>query len=184
MNSASTFRIGDGAPVASDTADALWARSAREALIETARSYHAVIAYKELAAKIVSDSGIKTSFILPSWIGKVLGEVERESSERGEPLLSSLCVRQDGTVGDGYGVAAGANLTDANREKHAAMERFKCNQHFGATMPDDGGQPAMTRQPRPKAERVSRVRAEPKVGALCPTCFMETSITGVCDNCD
>lgn len=185
MSSPTTFRIGDGAAVAPDTARSLWSHSARQELVQVAKAYHSVITYEDLAARIVSDTGVKTNTILPNWIGAVLVDVARDCRERGEPLLSSLCVRQDGTVGEGYAAAAGIDLIGAALEAHAATERFECNKAFGAAMPADGGKPALARQPRAAVPaRVSRAKPEPRTGNLCPTCFTQMSLTGACDNCD
>jgi hypothetical protein len=83
---------------ASDALEA-WVVYARPALERTAKTYHATITYKELAETVQEESGIRTRRLLQHWIGDVLGTVARDSHAKGEPLLSALCVRADGTVG-------------------------------------------------------------------------------------
>lgn len=73
--------------------------AARERLIATARVYHAVTTYKELAQEIQVDTGVRTRMLLMNWIGAVLGLVAEDCAKRGEPLLSALCVNQEGSVG-------------------------------------------------------------------------------------
>jgi hypothetical protein len=51
----------------------------------------------------------------------------------------------------------------------------------------DRPKPAATaRQPRaPRATRTASTRTRPEpVVKLCPTCFMQLSVVGTCDNCD
>ena len=46
------------------------------------------------------------------WIGDVLNRVSRDAFGRGEPLLSALCVKADGTVGERYAAAVGRDDGD------------------------------------------------------------------------
>src|SRR6476660_8764291 len=95
----------DASEVGADESRAAWAQSAREELIETAKRYHEVITQKELAVAVQQRSGIRTTRPAHYWIGEVLASVTRECVERDEPLLSSLCVNADGSVGEGYATA-------------------------------------------------------------------------------
>src|SRR3712207_8305122 len=83
----------------------VWTHEARERLIETAGSYHAVITYGELAEDVQARSGLRTKQLPWHWIGEVLGAVADDCARRDEPILSALCVHRDGTVGDGYAKA-------------------------------------------------------------------------------
>ena len=100
-----------------------WAPAARERLLATARRYRGTTTYAELAGEIQADTGIASTTLLHNWIGKVLGRVASDCKGRGEPILSALCVRNDGTVGPGYPVAVedvyGERPADA--EVHAAV---------------------------------------------------------------
>jgi hypothetical protein len=97
-------------PVSSADALAAWVVEARPVLERIAKTYHATITYKDLAEGVQVESGIRTRRLLQHWIGDVLGTVAHDCQTAGEPLLSSLCVRADGTVGPGYAVA-GSRLT-------------------------------------------------------------------------
>ncbi|MGH1565741.1 hypothetical protein [Mumia sp. DW29H23] len=187
---ASTFRIGDGQPVAYETATHLWAKSAREILVEKAREYGGDVSDGELAAEVQRRTGVKTRVAVTSWVGAVLDEVATEAHGRGEPALTALCVREDGRAVVGYGetVARLTGTAPADADRHAAEQRFACYQRFGARLPADGGRPAPSR--RVAAARSSRtVRREPAVRkverpvSVCPQCFMALPATGVCDNC-
>ena len=134
-----------------DPSDALkaWVLVGRSALERTARTYRATITYKDLAEEVQSVSGIRTKRLLQHWIGHVLGAVSNGCHAAGEPLLSSLCVRADGTVGPGYAIAVVDNLGGEppdDLDMHAAIERLNCYRHFGAVLPEDGGSPALTQQ--------------------------------------
>ncbi|SEE59128.1 hypothetical protein [Jiangella alba] len=171
-----------GAEVARDA----WAAVARDVLLDAARRYHGVVTYKELAAEVQSGTGIRTRQLLQHWIGDVLGRVADECSHRDEPLLSSLCVNAQGSVGTGYATAVGRayGLTPDDPDDHAARERLACHRRFGAPdLPADGGVPALT--PRLAATRARTRRAEPvhREVATCPTCHMQLPVTGICDTC-
>lgn len=158
---------------------------AREHLIQVARQYNAMTTYAELAEDVQVRSGIRTKMLPWHWIGRVLGDVARDCHARGEPLLSSLCVHADGTVGEGYVIATEENygLTPADPDAHAAQERLDCYRFFGATLPADGGRPQL---PRQVARRRARERREtrPEVRrALCPRCFIEVPPSGECGFC-
>jgi hypothetical protein len=173
--------------VGTEEARAAWAGAAREALLGTAKRYRAVITYKELAAHVQHETGIRTRMLMHYWIGDVLGRVSRECAARGEPLLSSLCVNAEGSVGPGY---AGA-VEDVTGEKpadpddHAAIERHRCHQYFeAADLPSDGGTPALTRQLSAARDGDRRNRHAEKPVNIGPTCQMAVPATGRCDNCD
>jgi len=104
------------------------------------------------------------------------------------PQLSALCVKEDGTVGEGYRHAASVGReTDAvgldELDDHAAKMRLECYRYYGAELPLGGGEPTLT--PRAKAARdwkkaQAKMAEPPKV---CPTCFTVLPMTGICDNC-
>jgi hypothetical protein len=142
-----TYRVADGSPVAMQEAKAPWAPLARRALENVAGVYHGIINYGELGEELQSVSGIRTRQMIHYWIGDVLGEVSRQCHRNGEPLLSALCVHQDGSIGDGYAIAlaqAYGSPAPDDLEMAAAEERLRCHRHFGAPLPPDGGSPALT----------------------------------------
>jgi len=112
-----------------------------------------------------------------------------EPTERQVPQLSALCVKEDGTVGEGYrhaAIAAGEkdDIDLEQLDDHAAKTRLDCYRYFGAELPPGGGEPTLT--PQAKASRdykkaQAKLDKPPKV---CPTCNEVLPMTGVCDRCD
>lgn len=180
------WRVADGGSVTAAEARELWAAAAYPVLVDVARTYHALITYKELAEKIQESTGIRTTALLHNWIGKVLSEVVREAHRRGDPPLTALVVRGDsGMVGEGYKevleVAGEPPVDDpAEREDHAARSRLACYRRFCPALPAHGGVPALA--PRLQAA-VDRRRPE-KPPQICLRCSMQLPSTGVCDSCD
>jgi len=191
-----------------DVSRETWALAARMLLEETARDYHAVVSYQELADYVQQRSRIRTKQPMRYWIGDVLFRVSKTCAEKREPLLMALCVNAAGSVGEGYQVAVeelrGERIT-GDADDHAAAERLDCYRWFGADLPPGGGEPALapalqaTREGRsaphtPRASRSSsRTPAAPRarksaasdvVQKICPTCFMALPASGICDNCD
>ncbi|MEV4746567.1 hypothetical protein ACFQVD_19020 [Streptosporangium amethystogenes subsp. fukuiense] len=115
-----------------------------------AGTYHATITYQELAEKIQESTGIRTRVILPNWIGATLDKVAYESHQSGDPQLTALVVHgDDGKVGKGYKrvlEVTGEPPVDDDRDLnwHAARARLECYRRFGATLPPDGGTPALS----------------------------------------
>lgn len=182
------WRVSDNTPVTAAEARERWARAAYPVLLDVARTYHAVITYKELAEKIQESTGIRTRTLLQNWIGTVLSKVVREAHRRGDPPLTSLVVHtDDGMVGEGYKevleVAGEPPVDDVmERELHAARSRLECYRRFCPTLPPDGGVPALA--PRHQAA-VDRRRERPaRPPRFCSRCFMQLPSTGVCDSCD
>jgi hypothetical protein len=173
-----------------------WAAAARETLMEAARRYRATVTAKELALEVQRRTGIRTKQQMHYWLGEVLGRAALESVRREEPLLVSLCVDDDGRVGEGYAVAVraayGERPEDPNR--HAAHEQLECYRFFDAVgLPADGGSVA---PPKVVAAPKARKAATPRQPAatrptkpadlpqtICPTCYMALPRSGVCDNC-
>lgn len=182
------WRVSDGTPVTVAEAREIWAREAYPLLIGVARTYHAVITYGELAKKIQESTGVRTRTLLHNWIGPVLGKVVREAHRRGDPPLTALVVRvDDGMVGEGYKevleIAGEPPVDDVlDRERHAARSRLECYRRFGATLPADGGVPALAPLYQAAVER-RRVRPE-SPPRICPRCSMQLPSTGTCDSCD
>ena len=179
--------IRDASDLDSDEVRAAWAVAAREVLVDTAKSYHAVVTYKELSSLVQQMTRIQTTQLPHYWIADVLGRVAKDCEAKNEPLLSSLCVDASGSVGAGY---AGAVLdvrgeTPADPDQHAASERLECYRHFGAKLPAGGGFPMLTAQLSAKRERVqTAVRAAVRPAALCPVHHVEMPATGICEECE
>jgi hypothetical protein len=173
--------------VGSEEAHAAWASSAYEALREVATRYHGLVTSKELAGLVQMSTGIRTRQLTHYWIGEVLVRVSRECARQDEPLLSSLCVNATGSVGDGYAVAVrelrGEDEIVGDPDDHAARERLDCYRHFGATIPDGGGRPALVPKYAEARSRLRKTSAQTKQADVCPTCNMAIPPTGVCDNC-
>lgn len=177
----------EASEVGTEEAHAAWATSAHEALREVAARYHGLVTQKELAGLVQMSSGIRTRQQMHYWIGDVLARVARACASEGEPLLSSLCVNADGSVGDSYADVVtelrGKKEIVGDPDDHAAHERFECHRHFGAEMPDDGGRSALVPKYAEARSRLRRTAAQTKEASVCPTCNMAVPATGECDNC-
>lgn len=175
----------DAAEVGVEESRAAWAEAARPILIDVAQHYNAVITYKDLAEEAQRVTGVRGSQQMHYWIGDVLGRVSRESFSRGEPLLSSLCVKADGTVGERYAVAVAETTDDltADADDHAAAQRLACYRFFEASdLPNDGGQPTLTPQLTARRARAKKVRLAEVPIDVCPSCNQQLPATKVCDN--
>ena len=157
-------------------ADALtaWTPAAREALLATATTYHALITADDLATQVQQDSGIATDQPPGFWVRKLLDRVAAEVQRREEPPLASLCVLD-------------------SDDDDAAMERLLCYRAYATDLPADGGVPAraprttltVRREPRARAA-APRVR-EAAIPALrevtCTNCFMIVAVRERCSSC-
>ncbi|MCD1286001.1 hypothetical protein CV023_09175 [Brevibacterium sp. CCUG 69071] len=179
-----TYFEADGSKA--DFSEALhsWVTIAYELLIQTAQKYNRTLTYKEITEAVQARSGIRTKMLISNWSGKLLEQVAKRAAEAGEPPLTSLCVHQDGTIGDGYAQAPKAVNSDpaADVEDLAAQHRLLCYQKFATDLPSDGGVPTLT--PEVAAVRNRRTKNFDRQNAVCPTHFMELSATGVCAECD
>src|SRR4051812_19392668 len=110
----------DASEVGATATREAWSEAARTKLLEAAGSYRALVTYKQLATAVQEISGITTTQPMHQWIGDVLGRVTDECQSRGEPLLSSLCVSVQGSVGQGYADAVekarGTRPTDPDEQ--------------------------------------------------------------------
>lgn len=175
----------DAAEVGLDESRDAWAEAARPILIDVAKHYHQVITYKDLATQAQWATGVRSTQQMHYWIGDVLKRVSTDSFNRGEPLLSSLCVSSDGSVGERYAAAVAAttdDLTD-DGDDHAALQRLACYRHFqAADLPADGGSPALTPQLTARRARAKKVRLAEAPIDVCPKCNTQLPATKVCDN--
>lgn len=176
----------DAADVGEEAARTAWAQAAREVLLETASKYHAVITSKDLAAACIERSGVHTKRPSHYWIGDVLARVAAGCAEQGEPLLSSLCVNAEGSVGASYAgsVTTVRGSLDGDSDDHAARERLECYRAFGADLPSGGGSWALTPRLSASRSRERRAAAAEKMPPLCPKCHTAVPSTGICDYCD
>jgi hypothetical protein len=172
----------------SDALDA-WEPHAVSLLMDTAKVYHGLVTYKQLAETVQRQSEIRHDGLLTNWIGSVLGRVVEHCAKEQIPHLSSLCVKEDGTVGDGYRhvlLTCGEAAADTGYDQlddHAAQMRLECYRHFGAQLPAGGGVPALA--PKAKAARDYK-KAQAKLDEppkLCPKCNTVLPLTGKCDDC-
>jgi len=194
----------EAAVIGSEAARETWALAARHVLADAAGEYHAVVTVQELGDAVQQRSRIRTKQATRHWIGDVLYRVAADCHRRREPLLSSLCVNADGTMGGWYADTVlhlrGERVGDP--EDHAAQERLDCYRRHGAELPPGGGeparpvrvQPARTRRARTSTEattgRVTRAAKVPKAARVeaaprvCDRCFTALPASGQCDYCD
>jgi hypothetical protein len=176
-----TWHVQSGRAVRWSDAVGGWKDQARPVLVEVASTYNATIRYRDLAEAIQLAAGIRTRSLLNNWIGDVLAAVDLAQQE-GEPLLSSLVVTSEGVVGPGYAdpVQRREGSVPADLQWHAAEERLRCYQYFGAALPPGGGTPRLT--PEVAAARARAARST-VVRPVCPTCNLRLPVSGTCDNC-
>lgn len=178
-----TYRVADKARIEFSAALETWIPLAYAELLATARKYQAVVTYLELSEHVQDVSGIRTRTLLTNWIGKLLEAVAVTAKANGEPPLTSLCVRQDGTIGPGYARAPKSVVDEPGKdiEFYAAEHRLMCYRKYAEDLPADGGQPALTKG---EAERRSRKAAhEPIRRPICPVHFTELPASGHCHYC-
>ncbi len=164
-----------------------WTPLAYGLLQDTAKSYGGVVTYLELSDHVQSTSGQRTTMLLMNWIGPMLDLIAKQAHRDSDAPLASLCVKADGTIGDGYlkSIVATTGGEVEDLQWRAAEDRLACYQKYASDLPADGGQPTLTKQAKAKKERVTRKPvAEKTAGEVCPSCFMEKSLTGLCNNCD
>src|SRR4051794_17975801 len=73
MSSQVAYRLGDGAPVAIDSARAIWAAVAREVLEESPSP--ASVTQSELARQVQQRSGVYTRMLVSEWLPAVLADL-------------------------------------------------------------------------------------------------------------
>ncbi len=179
-----TWRVADGEQVDAAEAQAAWTEAARPKLLTVAGRYGDFITYKDLALYVQDETGIRTTQRVDNWMSIVLATIARDCTKRNEPLLSAFAVRTDQTVGENYAITVRENLgTDpADPDRHAAEERYKAYQHFGAVLPSDGGRPRLPPTIARRRERAAKDVPRPR-RAQCPNCFVEVAADGRCGMC-
>lgn len=177
-----TYRVADGTQVRLKDAIAAWVPIAYDELLTTAQHYHAVITYGELGECVQELSAIRTRMQLANWIGKLLGQVARLAKANNDPPLTSLCVHQNGTIGEGYAEAPKSviDIPGEDIEYYAAQHRLLCYQKYANDLPADGGHPALTKAESDRRDR----RQPPHPPKVCPVHFVELPASGNCDYCD
>jgi hypothetical protein len=180
-----TYRIADESRVEFADALAAWIPLAHDELIDTARKYHAVTTYLELSERVQESSGVRTRTLLTNWIGKLLEAVALCAKADGEPPLTALCVRQDGTIGPGYARAPKSVVDEpgADIEYYAAEHRLLCYRKFAEDLPADGGRPELTKAEVDRRQWKATRAKEQAPPALCLTCHTALPATGRCDYC-
>lgn len=177
------YREADNSRVSKPEALREWATVAFDELVRTAHKYDAFVTYKELALLVQEQSGIRTRVLITNWIGKVLEEVAILARDRAEPPLTSLCVYQDGAIGEPYARApkSVADNPGEDIEIYAAGHRLLCYQKYAEDLPSDGGKPNLT--PAERARRSRRTAPNPPADITCVNCFVTLPATNVCDDC-
>ena len=134
----------DGGSMSMQSALDAWEPHAVSLLADTARTYNGVVTYTQLGEALQEQSGIRHKGLLTNWIGSLLARVIDHCVRAGTPQLSALCVKENGTVGEGYRhalLAAGSTDDQLNLDQlddHAAHMRRECYRHFGTGLPPTG----------------------------------------------
>ncbi len=171
----------------------VWAQAAHDILVELAAA-EGVIDPQGLARQVQKRSGVSTTQPASKWIGPLLGIVARQCHANDLPLLTAMVVKRDGTVGQAYDEIlrfAKIPAVIGDREEHAAQQRAAAYARWrGAAVapaPVSATKVVVGRTAKAKAVKAAPARPakpEPQQGQICPSCFMQMSLTGVCDNCD
>jgi hypothetical protein len=181
-----TYRVSDGTKVEFSAALDAWVPIAHGALMETASRYNRLTTYLELTERVQHVSGIRTKMLIGNWSGKLLERVAQLAANSGEVPLTSLCVHQDGTIGQGYLRAPRTTPlgsdADVDVDALAARDRLLCYRKYAVDLPADGGVAMLT--PKLAQARAKRAAQERPPAQLCPDHFMELSATGECSMCD
>ena len=134
----------DGESVSMQSALDAWDPHAVALLTDTARTYNGVVTYKQLGDAVQEQSGIRHKGLLTNWIGSLLARDIDHCVRAGTPQLGALCVKENGTVGEGYRhalLAAGSRVDELTRDQlddRAAHMRRECYRHFGTGLPPTG----------------------------------------------
>jgi hypothetical protein len=149
MAEPSTYRVADGGAVDWAAAMKGWTRAALRVLERVAATYGATVRYQALAEEVQAATGIRTRTDVSSWVSSMLDSVDRICHRRRQPLLSSLVVSTDGTVGPAYAAVIQElrGFTPPDPDLHAAGERLDCYRYFGADIPPDDGEAGFTPLP-------------------------------------
>jgi hypothetical protein len=179
----------DGGSVSMRSALDAWEPHAVALLTDTASTYNGFVTYKQLGEAVQEQSGIRHNGLLTNWIGNLLARVIDHCVTAGTPQLGALCVKEDGTVGEGYRhavLAAGSTNDELNLDQlddHAAKTRLECYRHFGAELPPDGGAPTLTLRAKATRDRRNTQKKLEEPPKICPTCSLQLPAMGRCDDC-
>jgi hypothetical protein len=167
----------NGSYVSNSDALTTWTPIARDALLETAHTYRAVLTDEQLAAVVQQRSGIVHDQPAVGWIDKLLDRVAAEALRRGEPPLAALC------LGD-------------SDDRVKAERRLECYRAYADDVPADGGsaevhrrivaRPAATRREPRQRTTTPRARATPVPSlreVTCPSCWMIVAARPTCSSC-
>lgn len=184
----------------------LWADHAHAVLVETAQVLHLAITDADLARLVQERSDEHSSMPARSWLPKVLRIVAQRCSDAGEPPLTALVVRgSDHHVGPDYDIALAFDdirpANEAEREQLAAEGRLECYRRYAADVPegaapnlhpitsltsDNRGLAGPPVKPR-RAPRAPKPSTKPvvveKAPEICPSCFLQLPMSGICPNC-
>lgn len=179
-----TYFEDDGAKAKFADAMAAWVPIAHEVLVQAASTYNRTTTYKELTDVVQERSAIRTKMLIGNWSGKLLEQVAVRAAEADEPPLTSLCVHQDGTIGEGYARAPKSVPSDPDTavDDLAAQHRLLCYQRYADDLPADGGTPTLTHQV--VESRARHAKTQVRQRAICPVHFMELSARVVCGECE
>ncbi|MFV0535389.1 MAG: HNH endonuclease [Cumulibacter sp.] len=136
----------DGTSVPHDDALAAWSDVAYKELKSLAQTYNAVTRYGDLRHVMHDETGIASNQQMRFWIGDVLERVAQRAADAGEPPITALCLRGNGTIGEGYGRAPRYSLASRAQdiEVRAAEDRLLCYRQYATDLPPGGGVPTLT----------------------------------------
>ncbi|GAB3708940.1 hypothetical protein [Mariniluteicoccus flavus] len=181
------WRDTDRSAVPVQVAISEWALAAWDVLEAIAGRWNKTVTEDDLGSEVQRRSGIATSTPTDSWIGPVLSLVAQRSHESRGPALVSLVVDEAGhpvpAFREALGLEGRSALGAADLAEQARETRLSCHRAYGAKIPR-GAAEAAPRTPRATKAAAAPAKPPNPQRAMCPKCFLEVPVTGVCDNCD
>lgn len=178
-----------------------WAEAAVPVLEEVATEPYGFVTVEDFAGRVQERTGFHTELDLVTWTNQVLEIVRRDTLPALPPLTSLVVEAGTGEVGAQYRNAdhAPGSMDGKSLMEVASQDRLRCYQAAGVL--PEGARPKVTPLFKlatftaaidgapVKAARGRRARAAKPVAAVaptpavCPKCFMQLPVSGVCDNC-
>lgn len=180
----------NGIFVSMDDAYDAWEPFAIALLADTAKKHDGTTTYGRLSTFVQAETGITHNALLSNWIGGLLARVIDYCQHEGTPHLSSLCVKENGSVGEGFRAVLDVKKKIAGKiilkdlDDHAAKERMECYRYFGVENPSYGEARTLTAKVAAAREARRTREHQAAMPALCKVHHTQLPATGICYYCD
>jgi hypothetical protein len=173
-----------------DEAYDAWEPFAIALLANTATNPDGTTTYGRLSTFVQAETGITHNALLSNWIGGLLARVIDYCQHEGTPHLSSLCVKENGSVGDGFRWVLDAkktisgNMSSKDLDDYAAKERIECYRYFGVENPSYSEDRIFTTKVAAAREARRARERQAAMPTLCKVCHTQLPNSGVCYYCE